>query len=182
MLMLIRQLVSIIALPGVVAVAVPVWIARRNHITFTRPHDLVNVAALLCGLALLVAGVVLFAASVFYFWSRGRGTLAPWDPPRRFVVAGPYRFVRNPMISGVIFVLLGEACIFRSPLLADWAGMFLLINLIYIPILEEPMLVARFGGPYLRYKEAVRRFLPRLRPWTQDEPQPPSVAPRYRDR
>jgi protein-S-isoprenylcysteine O-methyltransferase Ste14 len=119
MLMLIRQLVSILALPGVVTVAIPVWIARRNHITFSRPHDLPSMAVVLCGLALLGAGVVLFAASLFYFWTRGRGTLAPWDPPRRFVVAGPYRFVRNPMISGVIFVLLGEACLFRSRPLAE---------------------------------------------------------------
>jgi len=169
MLMLLRQLVSLIALPGVVAVAVPVWIARSDHIVFTRPHGLASMAVALGGLVLLVVGVVLFAASVLYFWWRGHGTLAPWDPPRRFVVEGPYRFVRNPMISGVIFVLLGEAGIFRSPALAEWAGLVVLINLIYIPVFEERMLAARFGKPYLRYKKAVRRFLPRLDPWTQDE-------------
>jgi protein-S-isoprenylcysteine O-methyltransferase Ste14 len=167
--MLIRQLGSIIALPGVVAVAVPVWIARRNHITFTWPDDVASAAVVVCGLALLAAGVGLFAGSLYYFWTRGRGTLAPWDPPRRFVVEGPYRFVRNPMISGVIFVLLAEACIFRARPLAEWAGLFVLINVIYIPLLEEPMLVARFGEPYVRYKEAVRRFLPRLHPWTPRE-------------
>ena len=73
------------------------------------------------------------------------------------------------MISGVIFVLLAEACIFRSLPLAEWAGLFVLINMVYIPILEEPILVTRFGEPYVRYKEAVRRFLPRLHPWTQNE-------------
>ncbi len=169
--MLIRQFVSIIALPGVVTVAVPVWIARRNHVTFARPHDLASMAAVLGGMALLIVGVLLFASSLFYFWSRGRGTLAPWDPPRCFVAEGPYRFVRNPMISGVIFVLLAEACFFHSLPLAEWAGLVVLINMVYIPVLEEPQLVVRFGEPYLRYKKAVRRFLPRLHPWKQNDRQ-----------
>jgi hypothetical protein len=85
--MLFRQLVSILALPGVVAVALPVWIARRNHITFIRPHDLASMAVVLCGLAVLAVGVVLFAASLFYFWSRGharshRGTRPATSSPR----------------------------------------------------------------------------------------------------
>jgi protein-S-isoprenylcysteine O-methyltransferase Ste14 len=102
------------------------------------------------GGALLLVGFALFSTSVFYFWSRGRGTLAPWDPPRRFVIEGPYRYVRNPMISGVIFLL------------------FTLINLAYIPLLEEPMLAVRFGEPYKRYTRAVSRFVPRFSPWSLD--------------
>lgn len=164
--MLIRQIAAILALPFTVAVVIPIWIARRNHVAFTAPHDARAALAVWGGVALLTIGVALFCASVFYFWSRGRGTLAPWDPPRRFVVEGPYRFVRNPMISGVIFVLIGEACILRSRPHAEWAGLFALINLVYIPLLEEPMLAARFGEPYRQYTRAVRRFLPRVRPWT----------------
>ena len=97
--------------------------------------------------------------------TEGDGTLAPWDPPRRLVVRGPYRFVRNPMISGVIFVLFSEALILRSLPLAAWAATFLVINLIYIPLSEEPMLRARFGDDYEEYCRHVRRFLPRVRPW-----------------
>jgi protein-S-isoprenylcysteine O-methyltransferase Ste14 len=70
------------------------------------------------------------------------------------------------MISGVIFVLIGEACLLRSMPLAQWAGLFTLINVIYIPVLEEPMLLARFGETYRTYTRSVPRFLPRLRPWT----------------
>ncbi len=168
MLMLIRQLVAILALPFTVATVIPLWIARRNHVTFTRPENLAGIALFLLAAGLLVVGMTLVGWSVFYFWSRGRGTLAPWDPPRRLVVEGPYRFVRNPMISGVIFVLLGEAGILRSTAHARWAVVFVLLNTIYIPLLEEPSLVARFGEPYTRYKRAVRRFVPRLRPWTPD--------------
>jgi protein-S-isoprenylcysteine O-methyltransferase Ste14 len=164
--MVIRQLAAILALPCTVAVFIPIWIARQNQITLTGPRTPMAVLAVLGGAVLLVIGLMLFFASVFYFWSRGRGTLAPWDPPRQFVVDGPYRFVRNPMISGVIFVLFAEACILRSRPHAEWAVLFAVINLIYIPLLEEPQLAARFGEPYRRYKRAVRRFLPRLRPWT----------------
>jgi len=168
--MIIRQLVSVIALPFTVTIAIPFWIARRNLVSFVRPLDLPSLALVLIGLAVLTVGLLLFGASVFYFWTRGRGTLAPWDPPRLFVPDGPYRFVRNPMISGVIFVLIGEACILRARPLAEWAILFALINLIYIPVLEEPMLVARFGEPYTRYQRFVPRFLPRFRPWTPDPP------------
>ena len=165
---LVRQLVAIMALPGTVVIAIPVWVAERNHLSFSAPRGPSDLALVLCGAALLVVGVTLFVASVYYFWSRGRGTLAPWDPPRQFVVEGPYRFVRNPMISGVIFVLAAEALIFRSRPHAEWAALFTLINAIYIPLFEEPMLAARFGAPYARYKRAVRRFFPRVRPWTPE--------------
>ena len=163
--MFLRQLSAIALLPGVAAVAVPVWIARRNHVALTAPTDQASAALQIFGTGLLAIGLLLFGASLYCFWSRGRGTLAPWDPPRQFVIEGPYRFVRNPMISGVMFVLMGEALVLRSLSHAEWAGVFILINLLYIPALEEPMLAARFGEPYREYKRRVRRFLPRLRPW-----------------
>jgi protein-S-isoprenylcysteine O-methyltransferase Ste14 len=69
------------------------------------------------------------------------------------------------MISGVLLVLLGEALVLRSWPHLLWGGTFLLLNLIYIPLLEEPMLAARFGQSYADYRRNVRRFIPRLRPW-----------------
>jgi len=165
MWMFVRQLGAIAALPGLVAVVVPLWLARQNHVVLTAPADLTTALVQVAGTGLLAIGLGLFSASLYYFWSRGRGTLAPWDPPRRFVVDGPYRFVRNPMISGVIFVLLGEAAVLRSRPHAVWAGLVILINVLYIPAIEEPMLAERFGEGYLQYKRGVRRFLPRLSPW-----------------
>jgi protein-S-isoprenylcysteine O-methyltransferase Ste14 len=99
------------------------------------------------------------------FATEGKGTLAPWDPPREFVVRGPYRFVRNPMISGVILVLFGEASVLLSPPHAVWAASFLALNLLHIPLVEEPQLERRFGDPYRDYCRNVRRFVPRLSPW-----------------
>jgi protein-S-isoprenylcysteine O-methyltransferase Ste14 len=168
MWMFLRHLFAIAALPGLVAVVVPLWLARENHVALTAPADVTTAAWQVAGAGLLAIGLVLFSTSLYYFASRGRGTLAPWDPPRRFVVDGPYRFVRNPMISGVIFILLGEAAVLRSLPHAVWAGLVILINALYIPALEEPMLAERFGESYQQYKRGVRRFVPRLSPWDPD--------------
>src|SRR6516162_2307748 len=68
---LVRQLVAIMALPGTVVIAIPVWVAERNHLSFSAPRGPSDLALVLCGAALLVVGVTLFVASVHYFWSRG---------------------------------------------------------------------------------------------------------------
>src|SRR5207344_1018061 len=106
----------------------PWWILRREPTAAGAPDSLAGLAAILVGVACGVVGLTLFTWSLYHFWTRGRGTLAPWDPPRQFVVSGPYRFVRNPMISGVIFILAAEACVLRSWALTEWAGVFALIN------------------------------------------------------
>jgi protein-S-isoprenylcysteine O-methyltransferase Ste14 len=113
------------------------------------------------GGALIVAGLVLWAWTVGLFATVGEGTLAPWDPTRKLVVRGPYRHVRNPMITGVIAILLGEAALLGSLSLLAWALGFFVVNAIYIPLAEEPGLVRRFGDDYLRYRENVPRWLPR---------------------
>ena len=77
-----------------------------------------HVLAVVTGALLFCAGLLLFVTTVFLFATRGRGTLAPWDPPSRLVVTGPYRYVRNPMIVGVIFIIIAESLVFRSWALA----------------------------------------------------------------
>ncbi len=163
--MLLRQLASIVILPGMITIAVPLWIARHEGVGWTMPADVPGVTLVVLGLALLAVGLTLFLTSLHEFWSRGRGTLAPWDPPREFVVTGPYRFVRNPKISGVIFILFAETALLRSWSHALWAAGFALSNVVYLPFFEEPQLAARFGESYREYQRAVRRFLPRLTPW-----------------
>jgi len=103
--MVLRQLVSVAILPFTVAVIVPRWIGRANGIEFAAPRGVAELALFASGLVTLGIGLALFGWSLFLFWTRGRGTLAPWDPPRRFVADGPYRYVRNPMISGVVLIL-----------------------------------------------------------------------------
>lgn len=163
----VRQLAAIIALPGLVAVLVPWRIARRYDLGLEPAASLGGIVLQVAGAGMLLIGLALFASSLYEFATRGRGTLAPWDPPRALVVAGPYRFVRNPMISGVIFVVCGEALLLLSLPHAIWAATFILINIVYIRLVEEPSLEARFGGAYRDYTRHVRRFVPRLRPWRQ---------------
>lgn len=170
MRMLIRHLLSIAVLPFTVAVVIPTWIARRNGVRPGfgpgEPRMLVQTA----GLLLLVIGLFLFAASLRRFATEGKGTLAPWDPPRRLVLHGPYRYVRNPMISGVLFVLFGEALALMSKPHFMWAVLFLAMNVVYIPLLEEPQLAQRFGADYAEYCRNVPRLLPRARPWNPGTP------------
>jgi protein-S-isoprenylcysteine O-methyltransferase Ste14 len=110
-------------------------------------------------------GLFLMAWTVGLFHRIGKGTLAPWDPTQRLVVAGPYAHTRNPMITGVLSVLLGEATLSGSPAILVWAILFFLINSLYFEISEEPGLMERFGDEYAAYHDNVPMWLPRLKPW-----------------
>jgi protein-S-isoprenylcysteine O-methyltransferase Ste14 len=170
MIVLIRHLLALAALPFVVTVVVPIWLARRNGVALALGATVPHLLAQAGGLCVLLIGLALFGSSLRRFASEGKGTLAPWDPPRRLVISGPYRYVRNPMISGVIFILFGEALILLSAPHASWALTFLLVNVVYIPLLEEPQLKGRFGASYAEYCNHVPRLVPRLRPWTPAGP------------
>jgi len=149
-----------------VTVIVPLWLLR-NDVSQNLAPKLVEVRLLVLGVgaAALLIGLTLFISTLVHFARTGRGTLAPWDPPRVLVVQGVYRYVRNPMISGVLFVLLAEALLTSSRPVLIWFVLFLSINLVYIPLLEEPGLAARFGERYRLYKKNVPRWLPRVKPW-----------------
>lgn len=162
-------LIAIVVLPGTVVGAVPALILWLTHGTAyggrladpTMPGFWIAVLAVALGLTLAVSTVRLFVRV-------GRGTPAPWAPPERLVIAGVYRHVRNPMISGVIALLLGEALLFQSLPLLGWTVFAALANALYIPLVEEPGLERRFGEDYRRYKAKVPRWMPRLRPWRED--------------
>jgi len=166
MIVFLRHLLAIAVLPVTVTVLIPIWIAQQYGIALRVGSTVGTVLLQLAGGVLLGFGLVLFVASLRRFLSEGKGTLAPWDPPRAFVVRGPYRFVRNPMISGVILFVFGEAFVLISVHHGVWAVCFLIINLVYIPFVEEPQLERRFGESYREYCRHVRRFIPRLRPWS----------------
>ena len=104
-----------------------------------------------------------------FFVKYGDGTPAPWNPPSRFVVRGPYRHVRNPMILGALLILVSESLILWSLPLALWAAAFFGGNALYFPLSEERRLESRFGDSYRAYKANVPRWLPRLRAWRGTE-------------
>src|SRR5687768_11804461 len=163
LLVLLRHLAAIAMLPFVVAVIIPMWLNARYESPLIVGWP--GVLLLAFGLIPFGLGVFLFAHSVRRFASEGEGTLAPWDPPRNLVVRGPYRFVRNPMISGVLLVLIGEAMLFKSPAIAIWAVTFFALNAVVIPLIEEPQLRDRFGAAYIEYSNNVPRLIPRATPW-----------------
>lgn len=153
-----RHMRAVVLLPGMVTVVLPALIVWRDGAE-------VDVLPALLGGVLIGLGLALVVWTVALFATTGRGTLAPWDPTSRLVVRGPYRHVRNPMISGVACVLAGEAALLGSvPLLILFAA-FVAVNAVYFPLVEEPGLRRRFGEDYDVYRAHVPRWVPRLRPW-----------------
>ena len=158
---------AIVLLPGAMTVLLPavlIYAQGGPVIGFGLAAPLAALVVL-AGAALLIVGLWLFHRAVALFASVGRGTLAPWDPTRRLVAMGPYRHVRNPMITGVLSVLLGEALVLGSVSILVAAAIFFAVNATYIPLVEERGLIERFGHDYLEYKRNVPRWIPRLRPW-----------------
>lgn len=164
-----RHLRAIGLLPGIAAIAVPAALLAAAGFEVGWGLDgALAVVPVLAGAVLIGVGVALMYRTITLFAREGEGTLAPWDPTRRLVVRGPYRFVRNPMITGVFVVLLGEAALFGSPWVLGWAGAFLAVNAVWFPLVEEPGLERRFGADYDAYRRAVPRWLPRRTPWEND--------------
>lgn len=161
---------AIIILPGTVLVFIPALILFLTRNTALAP-DLQSLSDILfwLALALAVAGIAMSLWTSWLFIEFGKGTPAPWQPPQKLVVRGPYRYVRNPMITGVLLILLAEALLFRSWPLAAWMGVFFAANAVYFPLVEEKGLQKRFGDAYQTYKANVPRWLPRLTPWTPPE-------------
>jgi protein-S-isoprenylcysteine O-methyltransferase Ste14 len=163
--MILRHALSIAILPFTVTILVPVWIAQNVGSGFTQGPTAVLMLIQLLGFIIGLSGIALFVASLRRFATDGQGTLAPWDPPRRLVVNGPYRYVRNPMISGVLFVLIGEALVLRSQPHAVWAVIFAVANVFVITLYEEPHLTQVFGDAYRTYQAHGPRIVPRLSAW-----------------
>ena len=157
---------AIIILPGTALVFVPsllIWVSSKlpryeGPTHFSDPRFWV-------GVLFIFAGLILAIWTVHLQLTLGKGTPAPWDPAVELVIQGPYRHSRNPMITGALFILIGEALLFQSWLIAGWFILFWLANLIYIPFVEEVQLEERFGDTYLDYVSQVPRWMPRLQPY-----------------
>jgi len=144
-----RALLSFLVLPGMIAFAIPLaWLAPGRLFHFD-------------GLFVLVPGVAILLECVREFYVNGKGTLAPWDPPRHLVTSGLYRWSRNPMYVGVLLTILGWAVALRSGVIAGYAvatlGLFHLRVLLY----EEPTLARLFPAEWPAYRARVRRWVGR---------------------
>jgi protein-S-isoprenylcysteine O-methyltransferase Ste14 len=167
MLTALRHLLSILLLPFLVVVGVPFWLLTAFAATGSGWDDssFIVGSSRAVGAVVTLLGLALFSWCVSLFARVGQGTLAPWDPTRNLVASGPYRYVRNPMISGVALMLFGQTLLWGSWAVGLWAGAFVGINHLYFVLVEEPGLQERFGETYRRYKANVPRWVPRRRPW-----------------
>ncbi len=146
---LLRALVAFLALPGVVAYLTP--------LLFFRPasdHPWHHT-----GWAVVALGSLLLLWCVRDFFVSGRGTLAPWDPPRELVVSGPYRWSRNPMYIAVLIVLLGWHLLFQSLALFGYLAVVGLSFHLRILLHEEPFLAEAHPAEWSAYKAKVPRWL-----------------------
>jgi len=119
-----------------------------------------NGAPQIAGMIVSSIGTVIALWCIFTFVFVGKGTPAPFDPPRRLVIRGPYRFVRNPMYIGAVLVLAGLAIFYQSISVAIYAGLFLLAAHIFVVAYEGPTLRRTFGQEYDAYCVRVRRWWP----------------------
>jgi protein-S-isoprenylcysteine O-methyltransferase Ste14 len=167
-----KHIRAILLLPGVMTVLIPAIIIYRNgtdtfDLSSSAPN--VRIGMVMLGISLIGGGLALFVATNRLFAAIGKGTLAPWDPTGHLVMRGVYRHVRNPMITGVFAILLGEALAAASVPLFLWFMFFVAINMTFIPFFEEPGLVERFGPAYEEYQRHVPRWVPLVRPWKKKE-------------
>jgi protein-S-isoprenylcysteine O-methyltransferase Ste14 len=151
----IKTIVFTFIAPGTVTVLLPFvilrWVSRVCAIGFD-PLSMV-------GVAMIAAGVVVYATCAWGFVRFGLGTPAPIDPPIHLVVRGPYRWSRNPMYVGIVCILLGEAIACRSVALLGYAAAIFLGFNIFIFGYEEPTLRRLFGQEYDDYRCRVPRWI-----------------------
>jgi protein-S-isoprenylcysteine O-methyltransferase Ste14 len=153
-MLLLRATFSFLALPTVVAGLVPAWLVRDRPMA----HQMI-----VPGIVLLAVGSALLVWCVRDFFVSGRGTLAPWDPPKRLVVVGLYRFTRNPMYIAVLTVVAGWSVLYVSPLVAVYAVLLALGFHLRVRLHEEPWLSRQFGVEWEAYARRTRRWWPSFR-------------------
>jgi protein-S-isoprenylcysteine O-methyltransferase Ste14 len=151
-----RTVVFTILVPGTELVLIP-----RAVVYFDLGPRLELGPARYAGLISLVVGVAIILRCFADFLRRGRGTPAIYDPPRELVVAGLYRYVRNPQYVGVVLVIVGEALLTGMAVLFGYAALMALGYHLFVRHYEEPTLGRLFGEPYGRYRQAVPRWVPR---------------------
>jgi protein-S-isoprenylcysteine O-methyltransferase Ste14 len=157
MLALFRALTYATLFIGFFLVAVPQRILRTVGIVSPAEPGAPHVFAQV----LIALGGVLVLWCILTFALIGKGTPAPFDPPRKLVHSGPYRWVRNPIYIGAGLVLAGTALFYHSAALMAFAAGFLMMAHIFVVLYEEPTLERTFGAQYADYRNAVPRWIPR---------------------
>jgi protein-S-isoprenylcysteine O-methyltransferase Ste14 len=153
---ILNTLIFTVLVPGTVAVYAPMRLLGG----FPRPE---NGFLTWLGAVVTSAGAAVYFRCAWEFAVRGLGTPAPIAPTKYLVTTALHRYIRNPMYVGVALVILGEAGLFRSLHLVEYAALMLLIAHIFVLSYEEPALRRQFGESYEQYRRSVPRWIPRIR-------------------
>ena len=158
MFVLVRAVTYAVLFIGLLLIYVPARLLAWSGIVRPAAIEVQQVAVMILG----ATGATVVLWCIFTFVSIGRGTPAPFDPPRRLVIRGPYRFVRNPMYIGAGLALLSAALFYESLPILGYAGLFFLTAHLFVVWYEEPVLQQTFGQEYEVYCRQVRRWWPRI--------------------
>lgn len=156
MFVLIRAITYAALFIGLVLIYVPAQILSQAEIVRPEVIGLPQIAGMVIG---TLGGVIAFWC-IYIFITIGKGTPAPFDPPRRLVTRGPYQFVRNPMYIGAGLALIGAALFYESLSLLGYVGVLFVIVHSFVVLYEEPTLRRTFGNEYEEYCQKIRRWLP----------------------
>lgn len=157
MVVLLRAVTYATAFVGLLLVFLPARVLAWSGIA--RPPAIGG--AQVAGMAVTALGAALALWCVLTFAFVGRGTPAPFDPPRVLVIRGPYRYVRNPMYIGAALALAGAALFYAAVWLLVYVGLFVAATHLFVVLYEEPTLRRKFGAEYEAYRRRVNRWLPR---------------------
>jgi protein-S-isoprenylcysteine O-methyltransferase Ste14 len=161
-LSIVGSAIFLVIAPGVVAGWAPWWISRWRFQTPYAGMPILRVA----GGILIALGAIGLLDSFVRFAVQGLGTPAPILPTRHLVVTGLYRYVRNPMYLAVASAIFGQGLLFGSSTLIAYGAVVVLFFHVFVMAYEEPTLLATFGPEYETFRAGVRRWIPRLTPWS----------------
>ena len=150
-MLVLRALLAFLALPAVVAFIVPMLLLPEGWRT----------RGTFAGWPVFALGLLALLLCVRDFYAFGKGTLAPWDPPKRLVTVGLYRFVRNPMYVAIVAIVAGWSVIAGSLLLLGYALFLVVAFHLRIVLYEEPKLSQLFPTDWPHYSSKVNRWLPK---------------------
>jgi protein-S-isoprenylcysteine O-methyltransferase Ste14 len=163
-----RHLLSVLAFPATMTVFIPALVVWITGVDAPDVGTWQGLSVAIVGAGLIAFGLAMLVWTVLLFDRVGGGTLGVGEvmgEPVKLVMRGPYRHVRNPMMTGVFCIQLGTAIALASPWLFGWFALFFTLTLIAIRVKEEPHLSERYGAEYDEYRQNVPRWIPRLRAW-----------------